>query len=117
MAKKKKVNSNVKVGAVWYSARTNLEHANILISMGVMYKPNQEMGVFYRKHGRDKYLLHPGPPGGQCILSKEEFQKLFTPTEDDGKIKGCNAASSAGFERSFWDYYETSKKLRSDDLD
>lgn len=117
MAKRNKVNSNIKAGAIWYSAKTNLKYANELISMGVIYKRDQEMGIFYRKQGREKYLIHPGPPGGQCIISKEDFARLFTTTLVNGKNKECGAAASAGFERSFWDYYESSKKIQADDLD
>jgi len=114
MAKRKKNNPNIKAGAKWYSARTNMKYANELISMGILYRREQEMGVFYRKYGREKYLLHPGPPGGQCIISKEDFQRLFTPTLYDGKVKECGPASSAGFERSFWDYLESTKRARNE---
>jgi hypothetical protein len=72
------------------------------------------MGIFYRKYGRDKYLINPGPPGGQCIISKEDFARLFTPTLLNGKIKECGAASSAGFEQSFWSYIENLKANKND---
>jgi len=114
MAKKKKTNPNVKVGSKWYSARTNLEHFKELCALRILHAPPREAGIFYRKYGREKYLIHPGPPGGQCIISKEQFQKLFTPSLKDGKIVPVNAPAAAGFERSFWSYIESNKKARED---
>ena len=114
MAKRKKTNPNIKAGAKWYSARTNMEFARELISMGIIHKIDQEMGIFFRKYGREKYLINPGPPGGQCIVSKQDFERLFRPTLFDNKVKECGAAASAGFEKSFWDRMESLKQNKND---